>query len=153
MTAAELFEEIRALLREPQLSTPGDPWEYQDDDLVVQVRSALRHIIAKGVLTDVAMSKDGVLDPAPDEKVGMLLAYQVASALLSGDLTQMLLDGELGISFRSGPDQFDSKRAAITFKEIAGAYTDEADRLLTIVLSDQSGSGALVYGESTTSAG
>lgn len=153
MTKAELFEEIRALLLEPQVNTVEDPWVYIDEDLEVQVRSALRRIKAIGVTTDAVMASDGTLDPEPTEAVGLLVAYSVVSSLLRGDLMQKLLEGELGVLWRAGGDMLDTKTGAREFSSAAGEYSDAAHALLTIILTDQDGGVESVYGEQTNSLG
>jgi hypothetical protein len=61
MVRADLFEHVRALLRDAQKNAGiNAPQLYTDDDLVPQVRTALRHVLSLGVPTDAAMSSAGV---------------------------------------------------------------------------------------------
>ena len=138
MTKSEIFEEVRTLLREPQTDTISDPWTYSDDDLVLQIRSALRHLKAKGVSTTTTVSVEGVMDTEPSDAVGTLIALRVASVLLRGDMIRKLNSGELGMYFKAGPDIVDTKTVATNFKKIASEYEDEFEIMLVLALSETS---------------
>lgn len=151
MTKEELHEQIRVLLREPLKETVSGTWLYTDEDLVLYVRSALRSLVAKGVVTDAVMAADGTLSPEPSNRVGLLIAYHAASALLRGDMIQKLNTGEIGVAFRAGADSLDTKTVATTMKAIANAYDDDLTTLLTIELTDPDSAGQGVFGDSTLS--
>lgn len=147
MDKATLYEEIRALLREPQVQSVADPWEYKDQDFVPQVRSAIRHLAARGVLVVAVMDTNGEFTTDPAEKEGLLIALFVADRLLSGDLIQKLKDGELGIYFKSGVDIIDTRQAERAFGVAATRYRDDFQALLTMVLTDQDGGADSIYGD------
>jgi hypothetical protein len=134
MTRAELFEDIRALLREPQLNVSDTPWVYDDSELVIQVRAALRRL-RNLELTAIEMSSEGVFSEDPTEEEGLLLSYYVAAKLLSGDLVQKLQSGELGLVFRAGTDTIDTKTGAIHLKDAALVYQQEYQMMLTRALT------------------
>lgn len=146
MTRAELFEEIRAALLEPQVGTVQFPYTYTDDDLIVQVRSALRRL--RTIFSDLTaeLSNVGVLDPEPTEEEGLLIALFVIMRLLRGDLQKRLRNGELGVYFRSGPDIIDTKDVARGFTQVASDYAADYETLLTAVISKKQSVGASVFG-------
>lgn len=152
MGKAEIFEEIRTRLKEPQQEIGAEVWRYDDVELIRQVRSSLRTLRALGVNTDAVMSEEGVLDPSPTDNVGMLIALDVCQRLLSGDLTQKLLDGEIGTYFRVGPDIIDTKTAMTAFQKHGQRLVDEFERLLVMVLADTN-DGTAFFGEPTTRGG
>lgn len=141
----EVREEIRSLIREPQLNVSANPWEYDNNDLIIQIRSALRRLRLYGITT-ATVDKDGTLTGTLDDVTGLLLASYVAFKLINGDLTQKLLDGELGLVFRAGTDMIDTKTATIHFREVASDYKDEYDALLAIALTSSDGI-SQVFGE------
>lgn len=146
MTKAEIFEEIRALLREPQAGTVERPWNFTDADIVPQIRSALRHLRTRGLATTGVMDMRGEFTTVPaTEREGALIALFVAEKLVSGDLIQKLHDGELGVVFRAGSDMIDTKEAAKSFQKVATTYREEFQILLTIGLTDADG-GTATYG-------
>ena len=152
MDRDELFEEIRALLLEGQtVAGVVQPYRYDDTELIRQVRSSLRQLRVVGVSTEAEMTVDGTLDPEPTEAVGTLISYVVAARLLTGDMTQKLMEGELGVHFRAGRDVIDTKDAERGLQRVAVEYSLKADTMLTIVLSDQDGGANSVFGEQTTS--
>lgn len=136
MVKADLFEHVRALLRDAQKNAGiNAPQTYADDDLVPQVRSALRHVVSLGITTDAAMSATGVLSPEPTDSVGVLLSLRVVAALLRGDMIQRVTSGEFGVLFSMGNDTIDTKTAAIQFKDTADGFEEEFRTLITIILS------------------
>jgi hypothetical protein len=140
MQKTELFEEIRSLLSEPQSATVSKPWHYTDEQLIPQVRSALRFLRTRGAKTTGMMTTDGVFTVDPGtETEGSLLALYVASRLVSGDLMQKLASGELGVAYQAGSDSIDTKNAADTFKQVSKRYDSEFQSLLTITLSVEDG--------------
>lgn len=145
ITKAELYEEIRALLREPQASTVDTPWFYDDDALTIQVRSALRHLRVLGLATGIDLTPDGVFNTDPEESLGVLLALYVSSSLLTGDLVRKLADGELGIYLNAGGDVIDTKTATIAFKETANGYQQRFEMMLTVVLTASTDEASSVY--------
>jgi hypothetical protein len=145
MTRDELFEEIRVLLGEPQANLVDNPWEYSDLDLVPHIRSAIRHCRMKGVRMLAVISTDGDLTSAPTEGEGVLIALRVAGSLLKGDLLQKLLDGELGIYFRAGPDIVDTRDGAADFRRAADRYEGEFERALGIMLAQTQGGNDSVF--------
>lgn len=154
MTKSELFEEIRNLLREPQINTVSQPWLYTDQELTLQVRSAIRHLSVLGVQSFTAvMTTDGALTSEPTAEQGLLIALYVVQRLLVGDLTNKLLQGDLGIYFRAGSDIIDSKTAAGEFQKAATGYKAEYERLLTMVLSDAIDVANSVFGDPDVTAG
>jgi hypothetical protein len=152
MQTEELYEEIRALLREPLTSTPAAPWRYTDAEFVPQVRSVLRKLKAVGVTTSAEMNEDGDFTTAPDDTVGLLLAYGVASRLLTGDMTRKLQDGEMGTYWRAGPDILDTKDVAKLFANAAAKYDEEFRAMLTMILTDADGGANSYFGESSAQA-
>lgn len=153
MDKAELLEEIRGLLMEPQVETVEEPYHYPDDILIVQIRSAIRHLISLGVPIEVTVSTAGVFsDDLPDTH-GLLVAYHVAMRLLRGDMIQKLKDGEMGVSFRAGRDVIDTKSAGYLFEGKADEYDLEYRVLLTNFLADEDGGVESVYGLQTNSFG
>lgn len=153
MTKAELFEDIRALLREAPVATTLEPHRYRDDELVQYVRAALRHLRSIGVPTTTQLDS-GVgaeLTPQPSEQVGHLIALRVAAQLLNGDMIKKLNDGELGLFFRAGPDIVDTRDAVKAFKGAATGLEQEFSRLLMIVLSGTVDDGGSIFGQPSTS--
>lgn len=148
MDKDELYEEIRAMLREPLLSTTARPWRYTDDELLVQVKSAARQIRARGVTTTLEIASDGSFTTDPEEMEGLLIAYLVAERLLSGDTMQKLLDGELGVLFKAGSDTIDTKGAVRSIEMGAKQYRTEFENLLTIALANGSAGGTIWTGTS-----
>jgi hypothetical protein len=145
MNKLELYEEIRALLREPQQATTSNPWNYTDTDFAPQVRSALRHMRAKGLTVVGVMDAAGQFSTAPTEREGMIIALFVADRLISGDLMQKLQDGELGVVFKTGSDLIDTKQAAREFSSTASAYRTEFQTLMAIALADGVNANSSVY--------
>lgn len=151
MTKDEIFEEIRDRLTEALLDTVDNPWRYADEELDRAARAALRYLRVIGVTTDAVIDEDGVLDPEPTEAVGMLLAYRVASELLSGDLRKRLLDGEMGLSFRMGADFIDTKTMANSLQASGEECDAKFKQLCAIVLSGQYSATNMFFGGPTTS--
>lgn len=141
MDKAELIEEIRALLREPQEHLVSQPWTYIETEFYPQIRSAMRHLTAKGVATANigAMATDGSLTSEPSARCGVLIALAVANRLLTGDLMRKLRDGEMGVIFRAGSDFIDTKQAAKGFETAASNYQQDFDTLLAIELANADG--------------
>jgi hypothetical protein len=149
MTRDELFEEIRTLLREPQLDSVSDPWTYSDEDLILQVRSTLRHLKAQGVTTTADMGTDGTMSADLTARHGALVSLHVATKLLRGDMIRKLNSGELGIYFKSGTDVVDTKTVANNFRDVSTKYDGEYEVLLLLSLNDING--AEVFGGPTLS--
>lgn len=149
MNKDEIYEEIRALLREPQVGTVENPWRYDDYDLEIMCKSALRNLRIKGIPVTSAFTHEGELEPIPSETEGVLIALFVASRLLTGDLTQKLMDGELGIYFKAGPDVIDTQTVARHFHTVADKYDREFRTMLTVALTNLDGGDANVYGKPT----
>jgi hypothetical protein len=123
-------------LREPQQNAGiTAPQTYEDDDLILQSRSALRHLKARGVAIPSVMDTDGTLTPELDDTVGVLVALRVAAMLLRGDMVKRVMTGEMGFVFQMGSDTIDTKTAAIQFGQAASKYEDEFTTLLTIALT------------------
>lgn len=136
MMKADLFEHVRTLLRDAQQDVGIDPPQvYTDDELILQVRSALRQIKALGVTTDAAMTTLGVLSPEPTDVLGVLLSLRMVATLLRGDMIQRVTSGQFGVLFRMGNDTIDTKTAAIQFKNTANDFEAEFRTLMTIVMS------------------
>lgn len=137
MVKADIFEHVRSLLLDAQQNVGIDPTQvYTDDELILHVRSALRHVKAIGVPTDAVMTTLGVLSPEPADNVGLLIALKVVMTLLRGDMIQRVTSGEFGILFSMGNDTIDTKTAAIQFKNTADDFEEDYRNLLTIILSD-----------------
>ncbi len=137
MTKAEMFEEIRTRLAEPQTATVEEPYTYDDTDLTYHVRSALRWVQqAKAITTTAVMSTLGVLSPEPTDQVGYLVALRVASQLLRSDMISRLNAGDMGVYFRAGDNIIDTKTVAISFKAAASVYDLEIEHLVALILSD-----------------
>lgn len=151
MDQETLFEEIRTRLREAQEDCVSDPWIYEDEDLVVSVRSAIRHLRSLGVSLDLSMNLSGVFDTDPTETQGMLIALKVASDLLLGDLTKKLNKGELGVSFKSVMDSYSSTEASRAFQNAGKAFAMDFKTLLTIVLTNNTDTASGVFGQQGTS--
>lgn len=151
MTRKEIYEEVRALLREPQIESVEDPYTYTDDELDVQLRSALRNLRSLGLPLRTQLLEEGVLAPQPSESQGVLLSLYIASGLLSGDLTQKLRDGDLGVYFRVGSDVIDMKTATTNFRQVSEKYRDRFEVLLTIALTDTVNASGSVFGGQGTS--
>src|SRR3954471_2680622 len=97
---AEIFEEIRTLLRDAQKELGiTNPQTYDDSDLILQVRSALRQLSALGVTTNTVMAVDGTFTPDPTDQIGVLLALKSTSTLLRGDMISRVTSGEFGVLF------------------------------------------------------
>lgn len=131
----ELFEEIRTLLREPQGRTVEAPYTYTNAELILSVRSALRHLRSVGIQTKGVLDTSGTLEPALEEAVGVLVALYVAKNLLEGDMVSRLNSGELGMYFRTGPDVMDTRGSVPAFKEAAARYRERYEVMLTLVLT------------------
>lgn len=151
MDQETLFEEIRTRLREAQEDCVSDPWIYDDEDLIVGVRSALRHLRSLGVSLDLSMNMSGTFVTDPTETQGMLIALKVASDLLVGDLTKKLNKGELGVSFKSVMDTYSSTEASRAFQNSARAFERDFRTLLTIVLTNSADTASGVFGQQGTS--
>lgn len=135
MQTAEWYEEIRTLLNEAQVSTVAQPWTHTDVQLVGQIRSVLREMRAKGVLTTAVIDVDGNVAAEPADDEALCVAYRVAARLLRGDLLTKLAAGELGTLFQAGRDIIDTRNAADAFTAVATQYQKEADMLLILMLS------------------
>jgi hypothetical protein len=136
MTKAELFEEIRTRLSEPQTATVENPYTYDDTELTYHVRSAIRWVQqAKGITTTAAMATNGTLSPEPTDQVGYLLALRVASQLLRSDMISRLTAGDMGVYFRAGDNIIDTKTVATSFKATASVYDAELEHLVAMILS------------------
>lgn len=149
MTVDELYEEIRAQLREAQEGAVAKPWRYGNADIVPQVRSALRHLRVLGVPLAPTMTTAGVLSEELTETQGLLVALRVVQRLLSGDLVQKLLDGELGVVYRSGADYVDTKTASMAFTSLATSVDEEFQRYLMIALANADGGSNSIFGLQT----
>ena len=148
MDKQELHEEIRAILREALIESSLKEWHYRVDELDAQIRSALRYLRTIGVdLGGAVMDTMGVLDPEPEEDVGVLVSYFVAHRLLTGDLIQKLTDGELGIYWKEGLDVIDTRDQLRSMNKSAAEIHDRYNRILNIILTGQVDDGASVYGE------
>lgn len=154
MTAAELFEEIRTLLREAQANTIETPWLYRDMDLIVQIRSAFRYLRTVGVvsLADYQMDETGVilLDDEEDEieeADGVMVAHLVAVRLIKGDLVQKLASGEVNVMYKAGLDTIDTREASKALGMAANAFSSTFQTLLTISLSGTVNEAASVFGD------
>jgi len=134
MSKPEVYEEIRSLLREPQTDSVADPWNYTDGEIGVQVTSGLRNLRTMGVisLNDVTFTIEGGFNRALSEAEGIMLCLFVAQRLLSGDLVQKLLEGELGIYLNAGGDVIDTKTATRTFRETADSYQHRFDGMVAV---------------------
>jgi hypothetical protein len=150
MNKAEVLEEIRTLLREPQVETVENPWNYGDLDLSPQVRSALRNMRTMGLaaLDGVTYGGDPEEFSRPlTEPEGMMLSLFVAHRLLAGDLVQKLLEGELGIYLNAGGDVIDTKTATRAFREVADHYHARLESMIAVaVANDPQSSAAALYG-------
>jgi len=146
-----LFEEIRTKLREAQEDHVDDPWLYQDEDLIMACRSAIRNLRAIGISLTANLSLTGAFDVDPSEQEGVLIALKVVMDLLRGDLTQKLHKGEIGVSVRSVLDSYSTTEAAKGLAKAAAEYKLDYDSLLTIVLSNATDSASAVYGQQGTS--
>lgn len=149
MNKAELFEETRALLREPQVGTVQQPFTYDDADLIPQFRSAFRRLSVIGIVPihQGAMDIDGTLTQEPSDLVGITACLYVAARLLKADLVQKLLNGEMGLVFTSGPDTIDTTTVARQFANKADAYDLEYQGMLTIALSVDTNTTGLAFGD------
>jgi hypothetical protein len=150
----DLLEEIRTLLTEAQVDTVEIPWNYTDADLYLQIRSAFRYLRAIGYTLlgapfDPMVDELGVLTGTLTEQDGMLTAYYVASKLVSGDIMQRLMAGELGISYKSGPDEISTTGAARGFQMAASGLGDTFSILLTIALTAGVSDQDSIYGDQT----
>ncbi len=148
-----LLEEIRTRLREAQEDCDLDPWIYQDEDLIMGIRSAIRHLRALKVTLALDLSLTGAFDTDPTETQGMLIALRVCSDLLRGDLSKKLSSGELGVSARSVVDSWSTIEASKGLKKASDSYKEDFDTLLTIVLSDGIDTASGVFGQQETSFG
>jgi hypothetical protein len=150
MNKDEVFEHIRALLRDAQIETVERPYRYADHELVPQVRASLRYLRTVGYDTTAVMDERGDFFPDPTEPAGVLVAYHAAASLLAGDLAQKLADGEMGVVFRSGPDLIDTTAAVRSLEKVSGTYADEFSRLLTVRMARESTDAAQnVFGDQT----
>ncbi len=140
MTYAEILEHIRVLLQEP-LDGFGIPAQsYDDDFLYIQVRSALRHLEAIGVIYEGLLTvTDGIpdFDIDPTTRQGVLISLRVVSSLLRSDITQRVVSGSLGMVFRMGNDLIDTKTAAIQLGNSSSGYMSEYNILLVLELSGE----------------
>lgn len=152
MTRADIEEEIRAFLREAQAPTVEKPWNYTSADFTPQIRSALRHLgiayqaVLPGAAPTAVMAADGSFTTEPGDSEGLLIAYFVAARLLNGDLVQKLMDGELGIIFKTGSDYMDTTQASRSFKEMADYAQLKYDALLVMTLANLDSGTLNVYG-------
>lgn len=137
MTRADIEQEIRAILREATVSTVETPWNYTSDDFTPQIRSALRHLAAKGLSLVTVMADDDTLSTEPEDAEGVLIALFVAHRLISGDLTQKLMDGELGVIFKTGSDYMDTTTAARQFAAVSADLASRLEIALAMMLADQ----------------
>lgn len=147
MLLVEVIEEIRIKLREPQVATTGTAFLYDDYDLCLQLRSAIRNVRAKGIDPNVTISLDTLTmvgDLSDDH--GMLLALYVVASLLEGDLTKKLQDGEFGIYWKEESSVIDTKQAATVFAATAKTHRVAFEALLTGLLSDGTNAANSVFG-------
>lgn len=151
MDIETLLEEIRTRLSEAQEDTCTDPWMYTEEDLIMAIRSAIRHIRVIGVTMLLDLDLSGAFDTDPSEIQGMLIATKVCADLLKGDLTNKLNRGELGVSVKSVLDSYSTTEAAKGFRDAAGKYMLDFDTLLTIVLANNADAASAVYGQQGTS--
>lgn len=159
MTITEIFEEVRALIGEPQFDTVAEPYLYKDGELLRKLRSAVRQLSAKGVLwgesSDLedlvidATEATPVFEEDPTTLQGVLLSLFVAVELLRGDLIKKLNAGEMGVYFRSGFDIIDTKKAGEDFRFAASIMQRELDVMLLRTLTSQLEGGDSVFGEQT----
>lgn len=152
MLEDELFEEIRTLLREAQQGTVAKPWNYTDVDLVVQVRSAFRYLRAVGYMVNnvpfpTTMDQNGEMVGPLTDTEGVFTAHFVAARLISGDLLQKLLDGELGVSYKSGTDEINTNAAAKAFQDIAKDFREQFQTFMTIALTNSQDTTYSVFGD------
>jgi hypothetical protein len=135
MDASEIFEDMRSRLNELQVNTVDRPWEYELDDLIPRVRSAMRYLRAANVYVNSTMSGEGVLSAPVTTIVGVLVSALATMNMIKGDLLGKLRDGELGVIFRTGADLIDTKTSALRLD--AGVATLEAEvaTLMAIALS------------------
>jgi len=132
----ELIEHIRDLLLLPQQRISAQPWVYDDEDFIVPIRSAIRHLKGVGaIVMPLTLSKDGILSRELLEDEGLVIAHYVARNMIKGDLTNKLGEGELGLYFRAGPDIIDTRRATDFFEESARSYENEYKKILAVRLS------------------
>lgn len=142
MTRAEIEEEIRAILREVQVGTVQNPWTFTSDDFTPQIRSALRQLAVKYATVLISAKPEGVMDTTgafttePGDAEGILIAQFVAMRLIKGDLIQKLMDGELGVIFKTGSDYIDTTQASRAFKDAADDLQMEFNAGLTIQLTN-----------------
>ena len=151
MDQETLFEEIRTRLREAQVNCVTDPWRYEDEDLILAVRSAIRHLRSLKVSLALDMDSSGTFDSNPTETQGMLIALKVCSDLLRGDLSKKLSNGELGVSVRSVLDAYSTTEGATGLAKSAGQYQKDFETLLAIVLTDGADPASAVFGQQGTS--
>jgi hypothetical protein len=146
MTKDEIYEEIRTQLREAQEATVQTPWRYDDGDLVPQIRSAIRYLNVLGVQNVGVMNTSGEFTTEPSPVIGLCIAYRIVHRLLTGDLMRKLLDGELGVVFRSGSDYIDTKTASQSFALIAERAEGEFSLLLAAAMANADGGASSVFG-------
>lgn len=148
MTKAEWLEEIRVLLHDAQVETVAQPWTYAEPDLLIQIRSALRSLRAKGVLTTAVVDAAGEVTSEPTtDTEALCVAYIVAARLTQKDLVGKLRDGELGVLFKAGSDLIDTKQAARQFESVGSSYAAEAQRLLMLLIADADAGTESFFGE------
>jgi hypothetical protein len=152
MTRDEIIAEIRAQMLEAQQNTVANPWNYADEDYYPHILSALRYIRVAGVATDAVWS-DSDFTTDPNEAEGLAIAFRVTAVMLRGDLTNKLLDGELGLYFRTATDIIDTKTAANSFAGIAGDLDEQFFVLLAKLLSEGTDTVIGVFGEQTLTRG
>ena len=149
MGMEEVIEEIRTLLREPQETTVENPWNYAAAELTPQIRSSLRHLRVSGLNLLATMDDAGAFVTDPTEIEGVLISLFVAERLISGDLIQKLLEGELGIYLNAGGDVIDTKTATLAFRSAADRLRYRYDTLVQVSVANNPIStvaGAFLYG-------
>jgi hypothetical protein len=137
MIMDEVMEQVRSFLNDPlEIFVDSDVTQlYTDQDILDRVPSALRYLRSLGVSMDAVLTIDAALDPEPTERQGVLLAARIAAALLRGELTRRLLNGDFGLTFRMGNDLIDTKTAAIKFADVSTNIDTEFQVLLVLELA------------------
>lgn len=122
MVVADILRQMRRSLGEVLVTLGLGTANYTDEYLLEYIEGAGLLLGVLGV-TDSAFVVDvnaGTILPEPTTIDGLLLAARASADLVEGDLLASLINGDLGVSFKSGVDEINTTEAArVVKKELA----------------------------------
>lgn len=143
MTTKDVVREMRRLLGEA-LVTLGDASPiYKDEFLLEHLDGVAEKLAANGVMTvryqvdfNELDSNDDPIEPSitpePDALDGLILAAHAVCEILSGDLSEKVRQGDLGVRFKSGIEDISTVEASRRIAEVVTKALEDA-RYWTII--------------------